>query len=71
MSDEHARARMRLTECADLQPDPTIRETAAALRVAAPTIYKMLAQGQLDSYTIGRSRRITRESLLRKMKRVK
>lgn len=49
----------------ELGRDLTIAETSAALNVTNPTIYKMIARGDLDSYTVGRARRITQESIQR------
>ena len=43
--------------------DLTVLETCEILRVTPPTVYRLLHKGQLDGYTVGRSRRITRESL--------
>ena len=45
--------------------DLSINEACSILNVTNPTVYKLIAQGQLDSYKVGRSRRITRESLQR------
>jgi excisionase family DNA binding protein len=45
--------------------DFTVLETCEIFRVTAPTIYRMLNEGKLDGYTIGRSRRITHESIER------
>jgi excisionase family DNA binding protein len=53
----------------DIQPDPTPDEACAMIGCSKPTLYKLLARDELDSYTLGRSRRITIASLLRKMKR--
>jgi excisionase family DNA binding protein len=53
-----------------ISPDPTVPESAAALRVTVPTIYKLLTRGELDSYKVGSKRRVTRASLLRKMMRL-
>jgi len=43
--------------------DFTVMETCEFFRVTAPTVYRMLNEGKLDGYTIGRSRRITHESI--------
>lgn len=45
--------------------DLSVTETCAVLSVTAPTIYKLLARGELKGYTIGRARRITGESIQR------
>ena len=45
--------------------DLTIQEACEVFRVTPPTVYKMMNTGKLDSYTIGRSRRITHESIQR------
>jgi excisionase family DNA binding protein len=45
--------------------DLSINEACSILNVTNPTVYKLIARGQLDSYKVGRSRRITRESLQR------
>lgn len=44
-------------------PDLTVQETCAILRCTAPTVYRLLERGELKSYTVGRARRITQESL--------
>lgn len=44
------------------QPDLTVREACTMLNVSPPTVYKMLAEGQLVSYKVGKCRRIKRES---------
>ena len=46
-------------------PDLTVQETCAFLRVSAPTVYRLLDQGKLEGYTVGKSRRITLESIQR------
>jgi len=53
--------------------DYTIQEAATKFKVTPPTVYSMIHKGHLDSYTIGRSRRITSESVerLRKAKNTK
>ena len=43
-------------------PDLTIKEVCQGIGVTPPTVYKMLSDGQLKSYKVGRCRRITRES---------
>lgn len=43
--------------------DYTVQEAAAKFKVTPPTIYSMINKGKLKSYTIGRSRRITSESV--------
>lgn len=41
----------------------TPKEAAATLRVTRNTIYKLMEAGDLQSIKIGKSRRITRESI--------
>ena len=43
--------------------DLSVSETCAVLGVTPPTIYKLLGRGELDGYLVGRSRRITGESI--------
>ena len=43
--------------------DLTVQEASALFKVTNPTIYRMLSEGRLNSYLIGRSRRITFESV--------
>jgi excisionase family DNA binding protein len=43
--------------------DLTVQETCAFFRVTPPTIYSLINNGKLDSYVIGRSRRVTHESV--------
>ena len=50
---------------AQREPDYTMAEAAGIFGVTTATVYKMLARGELRSYTVGRSRRITRESVER------
>lgn len=45
--------------------DRSVNETCAILGVTSPVIYKLIAKGELDSYKVGRSRRITGESIQR------
>jgi len=45
--------------------DLTIQEACEVFRVTPPTVYKMMNTGKLETYTVGRSRRITRESIER------
>lgn len=47
----------------DQSRDLSVQETCAVLGVTPPTIYKLLANGQLKGYLVGRARRITAESL--------
>lgn len=49
----------------DPDRDLSIAEVSSVLNVTNPTIYKMIARGELDSYKVGRSRRITQESVRR------
>lgn len=43
--------------------DYTVQEASALFKVTNPTIYKMINTGRLKTYLIGRSRRITHESI--------
>ncbi|WP_394707565.1 helix-turn-helix domain-containing protein [Sedimenticola selenatireducens] len=45
--------------------DCSVTETCTWLNCTPPTVYKLLASGDLEGYKIGRSRRITRESIQR------
>ena len=45
--------------------DFTVQEASALFKVTNPTIYKMINEGRLKTYLIGRSRRITHESIQR------
>ncbi len=45
--------------------DLSVVETCALLGVTPPTIYRLLNRGELDGYKVGRSRRITGESIAR------
>ena len=45
--------------------DFTIQEVCEVFRCTPPTVYKMMNSGKLDTYTVGRSRRITHESIER------
>lgn len=51
-------------------PDYTIQEVASKFKVTPPTVYSMIRKGKLDSYTVGRSRRITSESIERVRKAI-
>lgn len=44
-------------------PDSTIAETARQFNCTPPTIYKLIHKGSLHAYKVGRSTRITRESI--------
>ena len=54
-----------MIESSKLARDLTVQETCAFFRVTPPTIYRMLHEGKLKGYTIGRSRRVTHESVER------
>ena len=43
--------------------DFTVQEASALFKVTNPTIYRMINEGRLKAYLIGRSRRITYESV--------
>jgi excisionase family DNA binding protein len=43
--------------------DFTVQEASALFKVTNPTIYRMINEGRLKGYLIGRSRRITFESV--------
>jgi len=47
----------------DQDRDLTVQETCAVFRITPPTVYRMLNQGKLKGYTLGRARRITQESI--------
>lgn len=48
-----------------MNKDLTVNEVSAILKVAPPTIYRLINGGQLEMYKIGRSTRIKAESLAR------
>ena len=52
-----------MTDILDQSRDLSVNETCAILGVTPPTIYKLLARGELKGYLVGRSRRITGESI--------
>jgi excisionase family DNA binding protein len=43
--------------------DFTVQEASALFKVTNPTIYRMINEGRLKAYLMGRSRRITFESV--------
>ena len=45
--------------------DLSVSEVSGMFGVTNPTVYKMLARGELDSYKVGRAQRITAESIER------
>ncbi len=45
--------------------DLSVQETCTIFNCTPPTVYKLINTGKLDSYTVGRSRRITHESIER------
>jgi len=45
--------------------DYTVGETGGVLRVSNPTVYKLIAHGELESYTVGRARRVKGDSIER------
>jgi excisionase family DNA binding protein len=45
--------------------DLSVQETCMVFGCTPPTVYKMMNSGKLESYTVGRSRRITHESIER------
>jgi excisionase family DNA binding protein len=47
----------------DSTRDYTVAETGGILRVSNPTIYSLLANKRLESYKVGRARRITGASI--------
>lgn len=49
----------------DQTRDLTIAETSSILNCTNPTTYKLIAKGLLDSYLVGRARRVTHESIQR------
>ena len=46
--------------------DSSVTEACTIFNCTPPTVYKMINKGELDSYKVGRSRRITHESIQRK-----
>lgn len=46
-----------------LQPDLTIQDVCQRCQVTPPTVYSLIKSGRLKSYKVGRSTRITKESL--------
>lgn len=44
-------------------PDLKIIDAARLLNVTTPTIYKLIHRGELHAYKVGRSTRITNESI--------
>lgn len=54
-----------MQETTPIARDLTIQEACEVFRVTPPTVYKMMNSGKLESYTVGRSRRITHESIER------
>lgn len=49
----------------DARRDLSVQETCSLLGVTPPTVYKLLGRGDLKGYLVGRSRRITAESVQR------
>lgn len=47
----------------NIEPDYTIAQTEAELQVSKPTVYKLIKRGLLESYLIGRCRRVKRASI--------
>ena len=47
----------------DRPRDYSVTETCILLGVSPPTVYRLLNRGELAGYTVGRSRRITFESI--------
>jgi len=47
------------------QSDYSVRQVCTTFDCTPPTVYKLINTGKLDSYTVGRSRRITHESIER------
>lgn len=45
------------------QPDLTVQEACALMKCTAPTVYRLIHRGELQSYKVGRVRRITSESV--------
>lgn len=45
--------------------DFTVMEVCEQIKTTPPTVYKLLREGKLDSYKVGRSRRVTHESIAR------
>lgn len=47
----------------DTTRDYSVTETCHFFNCTPPTVYKMIAHGELDSYTVRRARRITGKSI--------
>lgn len=54
-----------MNQAIDTTRDYSVTEACTRLNVTPPTIYKLLARGELDGYKVGRTRRITSESIQR------
>ena len=51
------------TNSSDLIPDYTVDQTMKILMITRPTVYSLVARGELQLYNIGRHSRITKPSL--------
>ncbi|WP_207061773.1 helix-turn-helix domain-containing protein [Motiliproteus sp. SC1-56] len=47
----------------NIHPDYKIAEVAEQLSASVPTIYKLIHDGTLSTYKLGRGTRVTRESV--------
>ncbi len=54
-----------MTQFFDPSRDYSVADTSSILSCTNPTIYALLKKGDLDSYKVGRSRKITGESIQR------
>ena len=49
----------------ELQPDLSLRQVSALLNVSMPTIYRLIAAGELRTYLVGTVRRVRSEEIER------
>lgn len=49
----------------NVQIDPTVKQTAITFQVTEKTVYSWLKEGILESYLIGRTRRVKSKSIAR------
>ncbi|MCP4996416.1 MAG: helix-turn-helix domain-containing protein [Gammaproteobacteria bacterium] len=53
----------KLPEHFSVLQDPTFSQSVQILQISRATGYRMICRGELDSYLVGKSRRIRRESI--------
>lgn len=46
-----------------MRPDPTVSQTSVELGISVATVWRRIADGTLETYKIGRLRRVKRASL--------